>query len=206
MPRQMPAFAARLRQQVLASVELAQSGDAVISHERWTLTRVELLYELAYLRMFLEWEQFLEKTFLRYLCGYQSSQGSCTPVPGSRHFETLADAEAALFGTRDYVLWHRPDVIIARAQRFWVGSFYEQVIASFQARLEILANVRHRIVHAQEDAATKFEAATMAICGRRYRGARPGRFLRDWNRSVSPNQRWLENLGTELFQIARQIG
>src|SRR5712672_2619521 len=37
------------------------------------LNKLELLYELAYLRFFIQWEVFLEQSFLRYLCGYSSS-------------------------------------------------------------------------------------------------------------------------------------
>jgi hypothetical protein len=103
------------------------------------------------------------------------------------------------------VLWHNPRTVIARARQWLSVCPHEVVIASHQAALENYAAVRHRIVHGQDDAKVKFDSATMALVGRRYRGARPGRFLRDWNTSVIPQVRWLESLGSALSNLAAQI-
>ena len=114
----MPALANLLSQQIQLAHQLAQSGEAVLSHPQWTLSRVEFLYELAFLRMFGDWERFLEMTFLRYLCGYQSSHGVCIPVAGARYFGTLSAATLALFGPRGFALWHDPNSVVRRAQTY----------------------------------------------------------------------------------------
>lgn len=72
------------------------------------------------------------------------------------------------------------------------------------AYLEHLAAIRHRIAHDQKDARTNFDTASSAIAGRTYPGARPGKFLRDTDRS-SPPRRWLEVTTDDLVNLARQM-
>lgn len=192
---------------------LARAGDLVIStrpietslRNQWPTHRVELLYEFAFLRMFLEWEKFLEDTFMRYMCGYASTRGACTPATGTNYYGRIGDAEAAMLRGRQFALWHNPNHVVSRSQRFFTNGFHETVISSNLSELEHMASVRHRIVHDQTDAMTNFDAATMNFVGRRYRGSRPGRFLRDWDSSVSPQQRWLVTFGLRLSGLARQI-
>jgi hypothetical protein len=174
--------------------------------KEWHVSRVEMLYELAYLRLFIEWEAFLEQTLYRYMCGYTSN---ChLPAPTSRlgsFCNSVAVAERIILNGQSYVLWHNPTKITARAKLWLSACPHEVVIASHRADLENYAAVRHRIAHGQDDAKVKFDAATMAVVGRRYRGARPGRFLRDWDTSVVPQVRWLESLGRALANLAEQI-
>lgn len=213
MPRQMPGLQAEFHRQVAEAMRLAEIGEVARaeaiagSQTRRHLhhSRVELLYELAFLRMFLAWEAFLEQVFLRYLCGYSSRHGRAVPQAGVSLSPTLAHAEAAVLSGRDYVLWHNPLRVADRSQRMFGSCPIETVLRSSTARLEALAAVRHRIAHAQTDARRKFDAATMTIAGRRYRGARPGAFLRDRDASMTPEKRWLEQLGQELQGLAAQI-
>src|SRR5712692_4511628 len=153
MPRSMPPFAGWFQQRVTEALALAQAGDLAGASPigtavrlEWHVARVELLYELAYLRMFIEWESMLEQTFFRYLCGYVSPRGVFPPV-GPNFQRTLPLAEATVLGTNTHLLWHNPDAVIARARRFLVSCPHESVIASNRARLVDLAAVRHRIAH-----------------------------------------------------------
>jgi hypothetical protein len=65
----MPPLAAEFARRVSDALNLAAAGDAVIAmadidsplRKEWHITRVELLYELAYLRVFIEWETLLEQ-------------------------------------------------------------------------------------------------------------------------------------------------
>jgi hypothetical protein len=208
MPRSMPQYTSAFRHRVLNSLELAEAGElAALSSARaeWHIARVEYLYELAFLRLFVEWEIFLEQTFLRYLCGYRSIHGLYAPTSGS-YCTSITAAQGLIFGRNGFALWHSPITVINRSRRNLTLCAHEVVIASNTARLENFAAVRHRVAHGQDEAKQKFNSATMALCGRRYRGGRPGRFLRDWDRSVTPNRRWLDTIGQELVGLARQIG
>jgi hypothetical protein len=212
MPRTMPPLAADFAQRIVDALSVARAGDLAATSTsdalvrgQWHVARVELLYELAFLRIFSEWEVFLEQTFLRYLCGYQSTTGVGYAVSQGQHCTTLQIAQNLVLGTRQYVLWHNPVAVTSRARRFLVGCPHETVVASHTSRLERISAVRHRVVHGQDDARVNFDQATTSLCGRRYRGSRPGRFLRDWDSSVAPPRRWLETLGAELEGLAQQI-
>lgn len=214
MPRTMPPLETQLRSRVSSSIGLAEIGEvakaeASRNSQTWRNlhpVRLEALYEMAYLRIFVSWEAFLEDVFLRYLCGYTSKLGQAVPLPGTAFQPTLSSAQTALLGGQSYVLWHNPAAVVMRSQKFFQVCTVELAVSSHVAQLQQLAAVRHRITHAQTDARRKFDAATMAMAGRRYRGARPGAFLRDRDTSVAPPIRWLEKLGRELTSLAAQIG
>ncbi len=169
------------------------------------VSRLEALHEMAYLRIFLEWERFLEEAFLRTLCGYVSSQYTPQFTPGRVQCGTLAGARVALYEGKDYLLWHNPGVTARRARRWFVDCPMELATLSSQARLEWLAAVRHRVAHGSTDARRKLDAATMGLAGRRYRGSSAGRFLRDWDTTGASPRRWLGSAALELVSLARQI-
>ena len=213
MPRTIPPLAVEFTRRMSEALALGSAGDLAAAaprdspiHQEWYVARVELLYELAYLRIFIGWELFLEQTFLRYLCGYSSTTGvTFSPTGAGAFYATLRDAEASVLGGRQFVLWHDPTSVIRRAHRFLINCPHESVIPSHTTRLADYGSVRHRIAHGQDDARQKFNSATMNLAGRRYRGARPGRFLRDWDRSSTPARRWLNVLGADLAGLAQQM-
>jgi hypothetical protein len=208
----MPPLAAEFGRHVSDALLLAEAGDLAAAQpvgspvrSEWHIWRAELLYELAYLRIFIQWETLLEQVFPRYLCGYVSIAGTGYAAISGTFSASLQDAEARLLGGRQYVLWHNPREIVGRAKNFLVNCPHETTIASYSAQLGDLAAVRHRIAHGQPNAKQRFDIATANFAGRRYRGARPGRFLRDWDRSAAPPRRWLATLGTELRNVAQQL-
>jgi hypothetical protein len=209
----MPFLDAELHRRVQDATALANAGELAraelksgsAAYRELHIARLELLYELALLRMFVQWEVFLEASFLRYLCGYVSRRGSANLRTGVNYALTLSSAELTMLGGQSYVLWHDPNRIVMRAQRFFVNAPHEIVIASQTARLLSFAAIRHRIAHGQNDAKQKFDAATLQLAGRRYRGSRPGRFLRDWDNAATPPRRWLETIAADFIGLAGQI-
>jgi len=211
----MPRFDHVLSGHAQSAVSIVRAGE--IAHasggppirKEWSVSKLEALNELAYLRVFSAWEVCLEAVFYRSLCGYVSAAGQETLVSGS-YFPTLAAAESAVLGGRAYRLWHNPQTIIDRCQAFirrgpGCPAIQEVTISSHFARLENMASIRHRIVHEQTDARQKFDIATMQIAGRTYRSSRPGRFLRDLDASTSPPLRWLEVIIGELVSLVGQM-
>lgn len=166
---------------------------------------VELAYELAYLRIFLAWERFLETSLTRLICGYHHSQGQEPLKANTFYFNKVGDAEAAILGGRAYTLWHDPAKVVQRAERWLSNSRFALVINSAHNNLIHYASIRHRIAHDQDDGRVKFDLASMALSARRYKGARPGRLLRDWQLGANPPKRWLSVLGDELGSYAAQI-
>ena len=193
-------------------LDTAHAGDIILARtfkdrslaREWNLNKTELLYELAFLKLFIEWEKFLEETFLRYLCGYVSTKGQQAIMAGS-YYRTLSEAETAMLAGQKYVMWYDPNKVIARAMGFLRGSTHERVLASNSSRLSGLAAIRHRIAHGQADARSRFDQASRMFAGKRYKGSRPGRFLRD-RAGIGPRpQRWLDLFANELLGLASQI-
>jgi hypothetical protein len=209
----MPALASEFRAAIGTALGIAEAGETIravsparsTAHRELTLSRLEALHEMAYLRIFVRWENFVEGSFLRMMCGYHSDIYAPTFLPGKSRHSTLRSAQAALFQGKDYLLWHNPKQLTGRSQAWFVEGPHEIVALSSYTRLEWFAFVRHRIAHGSKDAQHKANAATIGLCGRRYPGSSAGRFLRDWNTAATPPQRWLHTIGDELASLASQI-
>lgn len=175
------------------------------AHNRTDLTvhRVCLVYELAYLRAFNQWESFLEETLLRYLCGY--SLAGVVSRPLLVHSATLTAARTLLYGNFQYLLWHNPTTAAQRAQNHLHMSNYENVLTVSAQIVSDYADIRHRVAHDQTDAKQKFDVITMNLVGRRFPGSRPGLFLRTKTYFNHQNMRWLERICAELGGIAKQL-
>lgn len=211
MPRRLPSLDQHLSSQIVSSLalvtrlEIAAIRTPNRAPDRIRISDLELAYELAFLRVFMEWEILLEQSLLRLMCGFRHSGGQEPLALGQNYCLRLIDAEANLLGNKPYLLWHNPDLAINRASRIFNNSRYENIIASAQQRLKHFAAIRHRIAHSQKDAAQKFDTASMNIAGRRYAASRPGRFLRDWQVGSTPPTRWLASICLELESLAKQI-
>jgi len=216
----MPRFDLQLLAQTKVANDIVMAGERsrLNSGSDWTNKRLEFLYELSYLRLFAAWEAMLESIFLRSLCGYASRHGQEQLVSGA-YYAKISGAEAAMLAaesrgpvTKTYVLWHSPTMVVNRC-RLHIRSggglstpaIQEIVIASNQARLEAFAAVRHRIVHEQKDAKTKFDNATLMFAGKTYEASRPGKFLRDWDKNASPQCRWIDTAIAELAAMVVQM-
>jgi hypothetical protein len=210
MPRVMPRFDRELFIQAQSASGIVRAGE--IAHasggpsvrREWSITKLEALYELAYLRVFAAWESYLEAIFYRSLCGYASTTGQETLINGT-YFSNLAAAQSAVLGHQQYALWHNPQKVINRCRGYIRAGRQENTISSNLARLDHFASTRHRIVHDQADAKRKFDAAALQITGRTYPASRPGKFLRDLDTSISPPRRWLEVTITDLTTLTSQM-
>ncbi len=211
MPRSLPRFDLLFRTELLSALalvnrlEVAMAGADRRNPNRIRLQDVELAYELAFVRIFTKWEVVLEQIFLRLMCGFSSNTGQVNLHNGKAYSSTIGRAESDLLNGRSYLLWHNPEHVINRASNTFINSNYEKVLASAENRLKHFAAIRHRVAHAQRDAAAKFDAATMTLSGKRYRASRPGRFLRDWSINANPPERWLPLIASELDSLVAQL-
>lgn len=216
MPRRMPRFDLELYSQAQSAIAIAKAGEISRSYseatirKEWPMTRLEALYELAFLRVFAAWEMYMEAVFFGSLCGFASAAGQ-EQVVGGAYYSTISAAETAVLGGQHYLLWQNPQKVIDRCQKFIKAGagcpcVQETVFASSLTHLTHLASARHRIVHThQADAKSKFDAATAHIAGRTYPASRPGKFLRDWDTSTAPHRRWLEVLIGHLISLTAQV-
>lgn len=211
MARRMPPLEKSFASEVDEALQLAEAGERIrtmspvnsIARQELPIRRLEALYETSYLRIFLLWEDFLEQSFLRYLCGYESSLGPATlRVPS---FSTLANAQTAVLGTNNYVSWANHKRVAARSHNFIDSGFHETVLNSNLARLEAFKSVRHRIAHRSVHARKEFDESTIMLAGRRFPSSSPGRFLRYSAMPQPVPETWLHRIATELKSLAPQI-
>lgn len=198
-----------------AAIELARAGELARAtsppgssiRKNLHYKRLEYLYESAYLRVFVAWEDFLAQTFYRYMCGHFCSIGQMLlATPTASYCGSIASAETTILGGHHYMLWHNPSTVIKRSKSYFRNGLHEIVINSDLSLLDACAHIRHRIAHGQDDARTKFDVATRQLAGRCYRGSRPGSFLRDTKSpALGHAKNWLERLSTDLCALAAQI-
>jgi hypothetical protein len=207
----MPFLAKGLDAEVNRALALAQAGEAArarllgtTSSGELSLFRLRLMYEMAYLHIFVNWESFLEESFVRYLCGYRSGTGRATLVSGA-YARDIASARGLLLRGRRFLLWHGPKTVTDRSMRYFRLGNHETVIDSNFARMEWFAAIRHYIAHKHADARQAFDDACLNLAGRRFPGSRPGAFLRADLVVSGVKTRWLAVIGTELASLARQI-
>jgi hypothetical protein len=211
MPRLMPPLVGLLGVAVDGALALAEVAEALraaapVGSAAWrelTPRRVEALYEMAYLRLFIAWESFLEESFVRFICGYRAEAGQ----PGLRQaaFPRIEDARLAILGGQDFVSWASPVAVEQRARQYMQDSWHEEVLQAARVRLRYLVAVRNRIAHGSDYARSQFDYSTMQLAARRFRGSAPGAFLRSWNAGAVPQERWLSTIGNELKSLSVQI-
>src|SRR5947209_5545237 len=114
MSRPMPPRGTEFRRRVRNALDLAAAGEIIranatqgsVTNAQLTIARLEAMYEMAYLRIFVWWEGFQEETFLRTLCGYDTKGAG--PVLKVAAATNLAAARIAMLAGAQYVLWHNP--------------------------------------------------------------------------------------------------
>jgi hypothetical protein len=211
MARRLPPFELQFATDVDHAMNLPDACERIRSHyslgplakKELSIARVEAVYETAFLRIFLLWEDLLEQSFLRYICGFSSSVGVVALI--NPRWKTIAHAEAAILGTRDFVSWANPNNVIKRSRDHILKGPHELVLASNLARLEAFASIRNRIAHSSDYARRQFDAATIHLVGRRYPAASPGRFLRDTALVHPVPERWLRHIANELKSLSLQV-
>ena len=211
MPRRLPPLAnvfasdANNATRLASGIEIVHSAvpRGSIARKQLPQKRIEAIYEMAYLRIFLAWETFLEEAFLRYLCGYASTLGPERLLQPA--FPSRQAAELSVLHGLKFVSWARPNGIIDRAQNYVVDGLHETVVSSATRYLDYLADVRNRVAHSSDYARSQFDTAALFLSGSAYRGSSAGRFLRDWDTTARPQIRWLHAIATSLQGLANQI-
>src|SRR4051812_31596714 len=106
MPRTLKTFYDRFAHEVNEAVGFVQDAEEMclptqdgsgFPYVRLNTRRIEYLYELAFLRMYMGWEVFLEDTVLRCLLGFHTKDGKPSLVGGLPFCKNLDEAKGRLF-------------------------------------------------------------------------------------------------------------
>lgn len=165
------------------------------------VTQLEALYEAAFLRIFTAWEVTLEDLTLRMMTRAGTPTWAASPAAGTSLHDSMLSAKTALYGNRDYLLWHNPKKVVERIEKVVTGSPLENELRASASWLEHVGHIRHRIAHSSPDAAKNFEVAALTIGGSSFKGS-PGRFLRSEDISDPLNRsKWIVGVDGRLRSI-----
>lgn len=110
------------------------------------IDEVNVITESAFLKMFIAWESFLEKSFIHYLTGNSSTSGKTFTCFASPRDE--AHASQILIGMNKYVDWSTPETVRKLSKIFFDnGEPYETVLSSITSDIYDLKAIRNSAAH-----------------------------------------------------------
>jgi len=144
-----------------------------------TPTQVSYAIEMSFLRAFMGWEEFLQQTFIRYMCGAQYCSGGAPTLISASPAPNLSQADAALRQGRRYIGWTVSATVIDRARKqFNGGEPYASAVGGIAPTLDTARRIRNRIVHQSDQCKEKYREALRTLFGTtELRGLPPGRAL-----------------------------
>lgn len=139
--------------------------------------QVEIITELAFLKVFIAWEFFLEESFIRYLVGAKSPSGYSPER--SVNPPNMEIAKKIILGQRrEYIKWNSASEVIARSEIYFKdGEPYGSVLKGAAIDLNDMNVIRNRITHMSTISKDKFNNFVRRRFGHGIRGMTPGRFL-----------------------------
>ena len=132
------------------------------------------IVELAYLKIYLAWEQFLEETLLGYMMGGQSAKGY--KVSSYVFPKNYSHALDIINQGRDYSIW-TPDVVIRKANQFFKRHPYVRILNPLIRYLNEMKCVRNAIAHSSKTSREKFKTLVRSRIGYASYKVTPGHFL-----------------------------
>jgi len=161
--------------------------------------------ELAFLRAFLAWEVFLEKSFVLYLSGQKPPRGRAP-----YRYTFPPDQKAAIAWLvpegRSYTNWTIAADVRTRAERhFRDGSPYAHVLRGNQSVLDETQTIRNAIAHESRSAHERFEKLVRIKLSTVPHNLTVGGFLGTTMSGSSPPVSFLEFYINKIDFAARQI-
>lgn len=147
--------------------------------------QLEMIVEMAYLRIFVSWESFLEESFIRYAIGAISPSGN---APNTLiHPQNIGHALDLVIAGRDYISWNSASEIIQRsALYFQDGEPYRSALEPAITDLDEMNIIRNRIAHKSAKSKSKFNSFIRRKFGHSVRGMTPGRLLLTLHPTTTP--------------------
>ena len=163
--------------------------------------QLNLVYELAFVRCVLAWEDFLHSSMCAYLTGARGLGGK--PSQPKARVSTLTTAEELLVGERDFLSWTGKRTVRERAGLWFEnGEPYDTALKNF-ATYEELRKVRNRIVHRSASAQDQFSKLRMQKHPNiTHHGMGPGAFLARATQAGTRLDTYVADLGTAVSHIA----
>jgi len=148
--------------------------------------QLEMIVEMAFLRIFVSWEGFLEGSFIRYATGAIPPSGY---MPNTLiHPQNLRHASGLVRSGRDYVNWNSASEVIRRSSLYFQdGEPYRSALEPAIADLDEMNTIRNRIAHKSDIVKNKFNTFIRRKFGHSIHGMTPGRLLLTLHPSTTSN-------------------
>ena len=124
---------------------------------KFTVSHMEMVTEMAFLRAFSAWEAFLEESFILYLWGKAPPRGRAPKRYAYPPTRRVAEQIVVIEG-RDYADWSKSQNVIGRAERFFEnGKPYFDALRSQQSKLQDIQTIRNAIAHSSAYSWERFQ-------------------------------------------------
>ncbi|MGZ8846003.1 MAG: hypothetical protein ACXW3C_06020 [Pyrinomonadaceae bacterium] len=174
---------------------------------KFSVKHKDMVTELAFLRVFLAWELFIEETFLLYLIGKNPPKGRAPYrfvfPPNRKTAVGLVIPEG-----RDFVHWTTAQTIVARSERFFRdGKPFSPVLRGQLNALNEMRIIRNAIAHWQNIPQEKFKSLVRnkSTTGTFPKGLTIGAFLTGIIPRSTPPETFFDRYVANIRFLARKI-
>ena len=171
---------------------------------RLSQSNEERIVELAFLKIYAAWENFLENSMIRYMAGAKSLSGY-EPV---RYVTppTIEKAKFIFIGNIDGIpRWSGEHVRQKSIIYFENGEPFSHAISSISVYLNDIVPIRNAIAHGSDEAIKKFKKVVINELPSHTTNITPGRFLLMNGPKLKPNEIFFEFYSDMLLVAAEQI-
>jgi len=144
-------------------INLAYEQDTAGNNVRST-EEIEFLVTSAFLKLFIAWEGFLERSFVAYLTGAVSLDGNVL----TKYVSPIDEAHAhkILIGTQKYVDWANTEIVNKIAAIYFEGGEpYITTLNSITRDLSDLRTIRNASAHISSTTQIRLDAVASRVLG-----------------------------------------
>jgi len=124
----------------------------------------EFISESAYLRIFVSWETFLERSFIDYLVNEQSIDNK-RPAKWVSPID-IDHANNIIIGNQKHMDWSNPEAVRKISKLFFhLGYVFDSVLSSINADLLDMKTIRNSAAHISSTTTTKLDGIASRILG-----------------------------------------
>jgi hypothetical protein len=133
---------------------------------------VRRVEELAFLGVCGAWEEFLERSMVRYMAGAKTSSGfaptlslgKCQNIP---HAYQVVSGDPDHDPLKHFLTWTNPPAVVKLGRIFFKqGEPFTCAITKRFAPLKLAVRIRNRVAHASEKCKDDFKSAALSLLGR----------------------------------------
>lgn len=165
---------------------------------------LDSIVESCLIQLAVEWELFVQETYLGYLCGKRRINGE-QPRATQPIFSDRSKAYDYSCDGNTYPSWARNSVLKKATKDFDDGEPFSTSLKSNAQLLDDIVSVRNRAVHISEHSEEKFRQVVRNRMGYFPIGFTPGRFLRTISAPRLPMKSVFESYCDGLGAIARAL-